>query len=280
MAVAHFVKYQALGNDYIVVDVRQVGIPPSEENARLLCDRRYGIGADGVLFGPTGPVAAGEPVGVRIFNSDGSECEKSGNGLRMFALYLAEHDLAATDPVTLTVATSAGHSQVDVQDRTAGRVRIDMGIPAFTGPTLTSLLDVDGRCVLVTTLDLGNPHTVVLSDEVSRELAHELGEPIAGHPRFPHRTNVQFARVVAPDLIDIEIWERGAGYTLASGSSACAAACAYRALGRTADMVTVRMPGGAVRVDFADDGAAALTGPVTAVASGQFAPALLERMAR
>jgi diaminopimelate epimerase len=283
--VADFVKYQALGNDYLLVDPLSVVCAQDAQTARRLCDRHFGIGADGVLFGPTAPVGPGMPVGLTIFNSDGSSCERSANGIRMFALHLAEHYLDATE---FTVRTLAGDSVVEVSDAAAGLVRIGMGQPSFeahdipvtgrSGPSLSWPLDVEGETLEVTSVANGNPHAVLFLDDLPERRVRELGPRIAGHPRFPQRCNVEFVQVADREAIDIRIWERGAGYTLASGAGACAAASAAHALGLVDDALTVRMPGGDVRVTFADDGQVWLTGVVEQVASGDLSPVLRERL--
>lgn len=244
-----------------------------------MCDRHFGVGGDGVLFGPIGPVEKGRAAELRIFNSDGSECEKSGNGIRMFALYLAAHYVKDDEFV---IHTLAGDAPVQVRDFAAGIVRVDMGRPLFhaadipvlgtRGPVIARPLEAGGRQLTVTCVNIGNPHTVVPLDEISPELAHELGPVIARHPRFPHGSNVQFLQVIDRQRINIEIWERGAGYTLASGSSSCAAASAARALGLTGDAVQVRMPGGVIEIGTATDGTVTMTGPAQQVATGQLAP--------
>lgn len=280
-----FAKYHALGNDYLVIDPAHTDLAVDGEVARRLCDRHLGVGADGVLVGPMSPVTPGGPVELRIFNSDGSECGRSGNGIRLFALYLAEHYLEKTD---FTVRTNAGDSQVQILDAGAGVVRIGMGRPSFdaadvpvlglSGPAVGFPLAVGSSTVTVTSLNNGNPHTVVLRDEVSADLARDLGPRIAGHPRFPERTNVQFARVRDRATIEIEIWERGAGYTLASGASACAAASVARELDLVDGAVTVLMPGGSLEIVIDADGSVAMTGAVEQVAVGRLSPALRGRL--
>jgi diaminopimelate epimerase len=274
-----FTKYQALGNDYIVIDPHDSDLSPTPEAVRLICDRHFGIGGDGVLFGPVGPVEKGRAAELRIFNSDGSECEKSGNGLRMFALYLAERYIAEEEFV---IHTLAGDAPVQVRDFTHGIVRVDMGRPQFDasdvpvlglrGPVIARPLDVGVRQLTVTCVNIGNPHTVVPLPEISPELAHEFGPAIARHPCFPHGSNVQFLQVIDGRRIRIEIWERGAGYTLASGSSSCAAASAARALGLVGEAVEVQMPGGVIEIGIAADGAVTMTGPARQIATGRFAP--------
>lgn len=261
-----FVKYQALGNDYLVVDPRETAFEPTPEAVRLLCDRHFGVGADGVLLGPIGQVGGPDPVRLRIFNSDGSECEKSGNGLRMFALYLTEHHRY---PDRFVLRTLAGDAPVKVLDPAAGLVEVGMGTARLTA--VDEAFSHRGKELRVTRVDVGNPHSVVPLAEISPELARELGPAIGRHPSLPEASNVQLVRVLARDAIEIEIWERGAGYTLASGSSGCAAAAAVRALGLVDDTVEVRMPGGAIEIRFSGD-EITMTGTAKPVASGHFAP--------
>ncbi|MGW6704011.1 diaminopimelate epimerase [Streptomyces sp. NPDC054956] len=288
--MSDFTKYQALGNDYLVLDPQRVEFTATAETVRLLCDRHVGVGADGVLIGPLEVPRPGAPVELRIFNSDGSACEKSGNGLRMFALYLAEHygnehdgnehhgagQHGAARP-SVVLRTVAGDSRAEVLDFAAGRVRVEMGRASFEEGVTSELLVGELR-LTVTHLQLGNPHTVVVRDEVSAPLAEELGPLIARHPRFPAGTNVQFARVVDRGTLQIEVWERGAGYTLASGSSACAAAAAAHRLGLVDGRVTVEMAGGSVGISIGEDGSVTMTGEAEPVAEGRFAPAFLDRL--
>lgn len=280
-----FVKYHALGNDYLVIDPRHIDLPSDGEVARRLCDRHLSVGADGVLFGPMSPVVAGAPVGLSIFNSDGTECGRSANGIRLFALYLAEHYLKEPE---FTVRTVAGDCRVEVIDLAAGIVRIGMGRPSFeaadvpvlgvSGPAVNFPLAVDSTALSVSALNNGNPHAVVLRDEISAALARDLGPRIAWHPRFPERTNVQFARIRDRSTVDIEIWERGAGYTLASGASACAVASVAHLLGLVDSGITVRMPGGRLSVRVEPDGSVTLTGAVEQIATGHLSPALRQRL--
>ncbi len=286
-AINDFTKYHALGNDYIVVDPHDFDFSPTPESVRLMCDRHFGIGGDGVLFGPVGRVEKGRAAELRIFNSDGSECEKSGNGLRMFALYLAGR---YTSEESFVIHTLAGDAPVQVRDPIRGIVAVDMGRPLFDaadvpvlglrGPVIARPLAVGGRRLTVTCVNIGNPHTVVPLRDISPELAHELGPAIARHPRFPRGSNVQFLRVIDDQTIRIEIWERGAGYTLASGSSGCAAASAARALGLVGDAVRVQMPGGVVEVASKADGTVTLTGAAEQVAAGRFAPGFRRQLSR
>jgi diaminopimelate epimerase len=283
---AAFAKYHALGNDYLIMDPQRspLALPPQETRAlcQRLCDRHRGIGADGIVMGPF--FDAGGQMGIRIFNPDGSEAEKSGNGIRIFARYAFEAGYVSGPAFAL--ATRGGVVAVRLLDARAELIEVDMGSPSFrsgdmpmTGPereVVDEPLSVAGHDLRVTCVSMGNPHCVIFGEDVTPAQAQRLGPLVERAPCFPQRTNVQLARVVDERTVAIEIWERGAGYTLASGSSSCAAASAARRLGRVAEQVTVRMPGGTLAVEFAHDGHALLTGPVTGVARGSVHRDLLE----
>lgn len=285
-ATDEFVKYHALGNDYLVLDPAVLQVRPNADNVRLICDRHYGVGADGLLVGPLGPVRKGQPIELRLYNSDGTECEKSGNGIRIFALYLAERYGVRN---RLVVRTKAGDTEVEIIDLGTGLVSVEMGLPDFTAaavpavglasPVLRRELALADESVTVTSLNNGNPHTVLVLEEISAALARKIGPQVATHPAFPERTNVQLVQVVDSKTIRIEIWERGAGYTLSSGSSSCAAAAACHELGLVSDTVQVLMPGGTVDVRLDDRGAITMIGTAELVASGTFGPQLRKALA-
>lgn len=291
-----FFKYQAAGNDYLVIDPRHTDFTVSPETIRLVCDRHRGIGADGVLYGPLEEPRAGAPVPLALYNSDGSDCGRSGNGLRMFALHLAAQEPGGwADGREFTLRTAAGECPVRILDAAAGRVEVGMGRPSFDAADLPLLdeddtpyrgravsvpLTVDGDRLIVTCVYNGNPHTVVLVDDPTPRLARLLGPKIARHPRFPQATNVQFARMAGRNVMELEVFERGAGYVTASGSSACAAASAARELGLCDERVEVRMPGGSVEISVGADGRVTMTGDAEQVAVGAFAPALRARLGR
>lgn len=268
-----FAKYHALGNDYLVLDPAPVPHPLPPERIRRLCDRHYGVGSDGVLWGPL--AAAEADYGLRLFNPDGSEFEKSGNGLRIFARYLWDRRLVMGEP--FTVATAGGVVTCQVFD--AGRrVSVAMGRVSFhsadipvAGPpreVVDEWLEAGGREWRFCAATVGNPHCVVLGAEVDAEVARRWGPLIEAHPLFPRRTNVQFMRVENRSAIRIEIWERGAGYTLASGSSSCAAAAAAHRLGLVDRRVAVHMPGGVLDVSIDANDATTIIGPVTRIGDG------------
>lgn len=279
-ATVEFAKYHALGNDYIVIDPDS-GFVPTPENARLVCDRHLGLGGDGVLFGP---LEGADPFRLRTFNADGTECAKSGNGLRIFGRYLREHGYTTADE--LTVTTAAGPAAVRIVDLDRGLVRADLGRATVdsvaVGATgdrrdlLREPLPVAGQELAVTGVHLGTPHCVVVLDgaAVTAARARVLGPEVRDHDRFHHRINLELVHVLDRGAIRIEIFERGAGYTLASGSSACAAAFATHALGHTGSRVAVHMPGGRVDVEIGDGGEVVLTGPVEPVLVGSWAGSL------
>ena len=276
-----FHKYQALGNDYLVLEPD--GTEPSAGVVRAVCDRHLGVGADGVLVEEA---TADGRLAVRIVNPDGSEAEKSGNGLRIFARYL--WDLGRVADEAFEVATKGGTVRCQVRDGGC-TVFVEMGAASFdsaaipvAGPrreVVDETLDLAGELLRITAVTVGNPHCVVFVDEPTEALARRLGPALEAHPLFPHRTNVQFVRVVDRHRLAMEIWERGAGYTLASGSSACAAAAAAVRLGHCEGDVTVAMPGGELAIGVGMGFELTLLGPVRKVAEGSVAEELLDAVA-
>jgi len=268
-----FHKYHGLGNDYLVMDPAEVGRDLSPREIRLVCHRNYGVGSDGILWGPL--PGAGADFGLRIFNPDASEAEKSGNGLRIFSRFLFDRGLVGSDPFSVRTAGGVvrarvhpGGGQVDVE---MGQVTFDGArIPVKGGPrqVLNEQLTVGGRTFTFCAASIGNPHCVLPLPEISEALARQYGPLIEVEPRFPHRTNVQFLRVLDRANIQIEIWERGAGYTLASGSSSSAAAAVAHRLGMVDRAVTVHMPGGELAIRIGDGFSVEMTGPVVRVGEG------------
>jgi diaminopimelate epimerase len=290
-----FFKYDALGNDYIVLDPTDWPEPPTADAIRHICDRHRGVGSDGILWGPiaSGPTfqRSNVPtVALRLFNPDGSEFEKSGNGLRIFARYLWDRGLPAGPD--FDILTPGGMVTAHVLDAEGAHIAMDMGRLSFlstdigvTGPereVVDEEVTVAGLRLRIVGATIGNPHCVVFLDaqtpEVQAELggltaamAHGLGPGLEQLPLYPQRTNVQFAQAVDRHTLQIEIWERGAEYTLASGTSSCAAAGAAIRTERCASPVKVQMPGGEMRVEIAPDWSVRLTGTVEFVCSGEVA---------
>lgn len=266
-----FCKYHALGNDYLVLDPAESDQMPSAESIRQICHRNFGLGSDGILYGPL-PGDAEARFGLRIFNPDGSEAEKSGNGLRIFARYIYDRRLAG--PEAFRVRTPGG--VVACQVSPGGRqVFVEMGQVSFRSREIPVLgedrevlgeeMTAGGRTFRFCAATIGNPHCVIPLPKIDRELACRYGPEIERLPIFPNRTNVQFMQVIDRSTIAIEIWERGAGYTLASGSSSSAAAAVALRLGLVDRAVEVRMPGGRLQIDIGPDFAIAMTGPVSRV---------------
>jgi len=278
-----FKKYHGLGNDYLVIDPNVQDFAMTQESIRLICDRNFGVGSDGILYGPR---FDGDMPSLRIFNPDGSEAEKSGNGLRIFAKYLFESKYVRGK--SFKIKTLGGIVDVQVKDDTANLIRIDMGKVTFisneipvAGPkreVVNEPLDINGVEYMVTCLSIGNPHCVIPMKQVNEETARSLGPHIENHRMFPNRINMQIVRVIDRANIDVRIWERGAGYTLASGSSSCAAAAATHRLGLVDNDVTVHMPGGELRIEIAPDGQIRMTGPVEGTFEGNFHQDLLKRI--
>ncbi len=272
IAPMHYVKSHGLGNDYVVVDPAHVPFAMTADAVRLICDRHYGVGSDGILLVQP---AKGADFGVRIFNPDGSDAEKSGNGIRIFAKYLREHGYTSRDAFTIDTAGGRVSVECTTRDGRVVEVTADMGHVTFDA--ITSI-EVHGRRLDVTSLSIGNPHCVLVVDDLSTIDAHTLGPLVERHPAFPAKTNVQFAEVLSRGHVAIEIWERGAGYTLASGTSSCAAAAACHRKGLVDRDVTVTMPGGDLEVTVGEDYAMRLRGPVEEVMSGDLSPDLLARI--
>ena len=271
--VAHYVKSHGLGNDYIVIDPAMVPFAVTPEAVRLICDRHRGVGSDGILLVAPGD---GADFGVRIFNPDGSEAEKSGNGARIFAKFLRDHGYTQADRFTLHTAGGRVSCVLEREGGRVAQVTVDMGKARFDP---LDAIEVDGRRIEVTSVSMGNPHCVVIVPDLADVDVHALGPKIERHPAFPKGTNVQFAQVVSRSEVRILIWERGAGYTLASGSSSCAVAAVCHRRGLVDPSVTVSMPGGQLAIAIADDGEVRMRGPVEEICEGDLSQDLLRRIA-
>ena len=276
----HF-RYHAIGNDYIVIPETELAGSLTPALARRICHRNFGIGSDGILLHLRDDSASA--FKLRIYNPDGSESEKSGNGLRIFARYLWDRRLVAEEP--FTVNTPAGDVQCKVMDG-GRRVAVEMGTLIFdsaripvAGPqreVLRERFTIAGVDLEYSCASIGNPHCVLLRDALSEDETRRLGAIIEVEPRFPNRTNVQFMRVLDRNNIEIQIWERGAGFTLASGSSSSAAAGVAHKLGLCDRDITVHMPGGQIRIEIDSGFRIRMTGPVTHIADGDLDPECLE----
>ena len=276
-----FYKYHALGNDYIVMNPADFPgwAAPTREQIRVICHRNFGAGSDGILWGPIKSAKA--QFGLRIFNPDGSEAEKSGNGLRIFSRYLFDQKLADAAPFTIEVPGGVVESRVEQGGQLImvemGRVTFQSDLIPVAGPVRTVLNEkftIQDREFTFCAAGIGNPHCVIVLPQISAALATKYGPDIEAHKNFPNRINVQFLKVLDRRNVQIEIWERGAGYTLASGSSSSASAAVAHKLGLVDANLTVHMPGGRIEIEISADFAIKMSGPTTRVAEGTLHPEL------
>jgi diaminopimelate epimerase len=269
-----FTKYQGLGNDFILVDNRSSNEPLiTPEQAEKLCDRHFGIGADGVIFALPGQ--NGTDYSMRIYNSDGSEPEMCGNGIRCMARFIAdlEGDQAKASYRIHTLAGLITPSMTD-----DGQVRVDMGHPRLisseiptTIPTekvINQPIEVAGQSWNITCVSMGNPHCITFVEDVEAIDLEKIGPLFEHHPVFPARTNTEFLQVLRPDYIKMRVWERGAGITLACGTGACASLVAAVLNGKADRKATIELPGGPLQIEWAEDDRIFMTGPATRVFTG------------
>ncbi len=267
----HFTKMHGLGNDFIVIEDLdgKLGIGPKE--AVFLCDRKFGVGADGVLIIGHSEKA---DLKMKVFNSDGSEAEMCGNGIRCFALYAKEKGLVSGD--SFAVETPAGIIKPEIKGE---EVEVDMGEPVLEGPRIPINLEgqvIDhpasfgGNNFRITCVSMGNPHCIIFREGGGEVDLEGLGPMIENDVLFPRRTNVEFVRVIGPDEIEVKVWERGAGPTLACGTGACASLVASVLNSKTGREATVRLPGGDLKVEWREeDNRVYMTGPAAFVFSGE-----------
>ncbi len=272
-----FTKYHALGNDYIVIHPKDLPAPLTTEQVRTICHRNFGVGSDGILLGPLPSTTA--KCALKIYNPDGSLAEKSGNGVRIFSRYLWDTKFVGNEEFALQ--TDGGIVRSTVFD--GGKmVRVEMGKVSFDSEkipvvgakreVINEQITVGGREFTFCAATIGNPHCVLPLGEISAALAHQYGPLLEVHANFPRKTNVQFLKVLDRANIQIEIWERGAGYTLASGSSSSASAAVAHKLGLVDKHVTVHCPGGDIQIEIRDGFDILMTGGVTRVAEGVTSP--------
>lgn len=269
-----FQKYHALGNDYLIYDPEGDEDSFTEEQIIRICHRNFGLGSDGILVGPLRSEKA--EFGLKILNPDGSEAEKSGNGLRIFARYLRDSGKVGSEAFSVDTLGGAVSCQVS---ENAEVITVEMGQVHFhsevipvnvEGPdreVLNEDITVGSETVKYYAATIGNPHCVIPVDQANEEIAMRLGPILENHPNFPNRTNVQFLQILDRNRIRIEIWERGAGYTLASGSSSSAAGAVARKMGACDQNIIVEMPGGEIKLEIDEEFKVKMTGPATRVAS-------------
>jgi diaminopimelate epimerase len=279
-----FVKSHGLGNDYIVMDSENISFEINEKAIRTICDVHYGIGSDGILLKVSSRNA---DFGLRIFNPDGSEAEKSGNGLRIFCKFL--YDYGYVKRKEFTVETKGGVVRAKVEKEEDGKARIitvDMGKAIFESEKIPVKINkpecigekikVDDKEFEINCVSVGNPHCVIIVDKLDEEIVKKYGKLIENHPMFPNRINVQFVKPISKNQVQIMIWERGAGYTLASGSSSSAVAAVMVKRGITDKNITVKMPGGELKISIDENWNIKMTGEVREICKGILSKELIE----
>jgi len=270
MGALRFAKYEGLGNDFLVIDAPSADAV-SEEAAAKLCDRRRGVGGDGVLL-VLPPSSPSSRARMRVINADGSVPEMCGNGLRCVALHLATGGAPPTEPLEFTVETDAGVRTCAVTSDGAGGavVAIDMGIVAVTGE---ASITVEGRTFPFVLADAGNPHAIY-TGAYTREDAERYGHALATHATFPRGSNIELVRQTSPTHAEVLVWERGVGITLACGTGACATAAVLTKLGRSpyGEDLTMELLGGPLTIRVAKDGRVHMRGPARLVFEGAVTP--------
>jgi len=284
-----FVKMQGAGNDFVVMEAA------GDEHdwprlATVMCDRHFGVGADGLLLVLRSSHAE---IRMRVFNPDGSEAEMCGNGIRCLAKYAVEKGLVKSAEGRFSIETASGAVSVEVSDQggSVDRVRVGMGVPRLTPEEIPVLVhretplvnlplevwrvsaaDVTSKDILpVTCVSMGNPHAVLFITLPVKDFPLEdVGPRVAEHPQFPRGVNFEVARVIDRQQIEARVWERGAGLTLACGSGACAVMVAARLQGLVEDVVDITLPGGVLRLEWDGKGIVYLTGPAVSVFTGEW----------
>lgn len=274
-----FTKYHGLGNDFILIDNLASPEPLISPNEAVeLCDRHFGIGADGVIF--VLPAKNGTDYSMRIFNSDGSEPEMCGNGIRCFAQFITELEGVEKVGKTYNIDTLAGLICPTIKGN--GQVKVDMGEPQLLAqqiPTtlagkdekvINKLLKVNDIDYFVSCVSMGNPHCLVFVDDINSIDLSQIGPLFEHHSCFPQRTNTEFIQIIDPNYVKMKVWERGAGITLACGTGACATVVAGVLNKRCDRITTVELPGGCLEIEWSEkDNHVYMTGPATKVFSGE-----------
>ncbi|MDJ0634008.1 MAG: diaminopimelate epimerase [Xenococcaceae cyanobacterium MO_188.B29] len=278
--VIEFSKYHGLGNDFILLDNRHSSEPlVTAEEAVKMCDRHFGIGADGVIFALPGQ--NGTDYTMRIYNSDGSEPEMCGNGIRCLAQFIADKTGKEQINKSFRIHTLAGIISPQLKEN--GQVRVDMGIPQLTAAEIpTTLCSPDDKVIAqplevadkswtVTCVSMGNPHCITFVEDTDAIDLVQIGSKFEHHPVFPQRTNTEFIQIVKSDYMKMRVWERGAGITLACGTGACASVVAGVLNGKCDRLCTVELPGGCLQIEWSEqDGRVYMTGAAELVFTGKY----------
>ncbi|MFI3171257.1 MAG: diaminopimelate epimerase [Eubacteriales bacterium] len=276
-------KYDGLGNDYFIYDPNKNEIKLTEKRVKLICNRHFGAGADGIL---EGPFMTESGIEVHIWNPDGSKTEISGNGIRIFAKYLK--DANYIQKKRFYISTEDGQVEICYLNEEGSRIKVAMGKVSFWSdevPVIGERREVINEDMVLgnglypaTCCSVGNPHCVIPMKEVSKELAIKIGENTESARYFPNRINTQIMKVIDENNIQIEIYERGAGYTIASGTGACAAAAVAYKLGVTNNGVDVHMPGGILQVEIDEAWNAYMTGDVSYIGAMTLGSEFVEKV--
>jgi diaminopimelate epimerase len=278
-----FVKMHGLGNEYVVLDSANIDFKLTPQAIRRLCNIHFGIGSDGIVLKVP---AVKADFGFRVFNPDGSEAEKSGNGLRILCKYLYDYGFSKISQFSVETIKDIVFAEIVEEDKgKAANIRVDMGKAVFASreiPVNSDKPEFIAQKIMagnkefeVNCVSVGNPHCVVIQEDLSEEEIRKYGPVLENHPLFPNRINVQFAKVLSEHDARILIWERGAGYTLASGSSSCAASCILVKRGLIKGDLTMHMQGGKLKIQIDDDWNIRMTGEVREIAAGVLSGELL-----
>jgi diaminopimelate epimerase len=286
MEINHFVKSHGLGNEYVIFDSENINFKMNELNIQKICSVHFGIGSDGILLKVPSTKA---DFGLKIFNPDGSEAEKSGNGLRIFSKFL--YDYKWSENTHFSIETKGGivHSSVkEVIKNRAKIIQVDMGKAIFASNLIPVLIDkpecideklpIDDTVFSINCVSVGNPHCVILRDTLDIDQVKKYGPLIEKNKLFPHRINVQFAKILSEREVEILIWERGAGFTLASGSSSCAVAAALHKKGLIQSDVIIKMLGGTLSISIDPSWNLKMTGEVKQIAEGYLSEELSDEL--
>lgn len=277
-----------LGNEYIVLDSQDISFELTQQAIRRLCNIHFGIGSDGIVLKVPSSKA---DFGFRVYNPDGSEAEKSGNGLRIFCKYLYDYGFAKKRQFSVETLTDIVYADIaEEKEGKAMLVRVDMGKAIFSSrniPVNSDLPEFVGQKIIagdreyeVNCVSVGNPHCVVIKKDLDEKEIRNYGPLLENHPMFPNRINVQFARVISDHDAEILIWERGAGFTLASGSSSCAASSVLVKRGLIKGDLTMHMIGGNLKIQIDKEWNIRMTGEVREIANGTLGKELIEDLDR
>lgn len=280
-----FIKGHGLGNEYIVFDQEKINFQLTTSAIQRLCNINFGIGSDGILLKVLSSKA---DFGFRVFNPDGSEAEKSGNGLRIFCKFLWDYGYTTNKHFTVETKgglVSASIEKTDTRNK-ASLVTVDMGSPTFKTKEIPAIFPSEeiiaekmgfgGREYEINCVSMGNPHCTIIRDTLDINEIKSIGSIIENHSMFPNRINLQFAKINSRSEVEILIWERGAGFTLASGSSSCAVSSVLYKRGLIDNKVTIKMLGGELRIEIQNNWNIRMTGPVRQICEGTLSPEIIE----